>query len=170
MGAGTGSGSDSNFNECGIAYGHAYSIITTFSMTDANSNVYDMIMLRNPWGITYYDGTWHKDDAAWTSSLISQVPFGINPTTSDSDGVFFMSKEDFVRVPDDYDCINSYEVNYYLAPEGYKNNYYDIMEDDGTQKSYFFEMPKSEGTLFFSAETYYQEMVPSECVNGGYTP
>ena len=57
-------------------------------------------MLRNPWGATFYSGAWNKDDTAWTSSLISQVPFGIDPTTSDSDGIFFMTKEDFIKIED----------------------------------------------------------------------
>ena len=49
MGAGTGAGADTTTNDCGIAYGHAYSIITAFDMTAADGTVYNMVMLRNPW-------------------------------------------------------------------------------------------------------------------------
>ena len=69
MGAGTGSGSDTTFNDCGIAYGHAYSILTTFTMTSSGGTSYDMVMLRNPWGITYYSGTWYKSDSNWDDTL-----------------------------------------------------------------------------------------------------
>jgi hypothetical protein len=71
MGAGTGGGSDSWYNDCGIAYGHAYSIITAFDMTDAEGTVFNMIMLRNPWGTTSYSRAWNKNYNAWTSALIA---------------------------------------------------------------------------------------------------
>lgn len=64
-------------------------------MTAADNTVYNMLMLRNPWGTTGYSGAWNKDDTAWTSALIGQVPFGVNPTTSYPDGIFFMTKEHF---------------------------------------------------------------------------
>ena len=35
MGAATGSGADSTYNVCGIANGHAYSILSAFTMTDS---------------------------------------------------------------------------------------------------------------------------------------
>ena len=35
MGAGTGPGTDSTYNVCGIANGHAYSILSAFTMTDS---------------------------------------------------------------------------------------------------------------------------------------
>jgi len=52
MGASTAGASDSVFNDCGIAAGHAYSIITSFEMTDSSSTVHKMLLLRNPWGVT----------------------------------------------------------------------------------------------------------------------
>jgi len=39
-------------------------------MTAADNTVYNMLMLRNPWGTTGYSGAWNKDDTAWTSALI----------------------------------------------------------------------------------------------------
>ena len=35
MSAGTGSGVDSTYNVCGIPNGHAYSILSAFTMTDS---------------------------------------------------------------------------------------------------------------------------------------
>jgi len=56
MGAGTtGYGDDSATNSCGIAKSHAYSLITAFTMVDGNTE-HDMIMFRNPWGMTAYSG------------------------------------------------------------------------------------------------------------------
>lgn len=139
MGAGTGAGADTTTNDCGIAYGHAYSILAAFDMsTTTPAATYNMLMIRNPWGTTGYTGPWHKGDTAWTSALIGQVPFGINPTTSDTDGIFFMTKEDFIKtqVSDSdttaYNCITNFEIAHYRASEGYKNNYYDIMATSST--------------------------------------
>lgn len=101
MGAGTSGGSDTTFNDCGIAYGHAYSVLGTYTM-----DTYDMVLLRNPWGLTYYSGTWNKDDAAWTDALVAQVPYGIDPRTSDTDGIFTMEISDFIDTS--IDCINDY--------------------------------------------------------------
>lgn len=106
MGAGTGSGSDTTFNDCGIAYGHAYSILGTFTMTDADDTDYDMVMLRNPWGLTYYDGTWNKDDSNWTDDLVDYVPWSIDPRTSDDDGIFVMEISDFIDTSED--CLTSF--------------------------------------------------------------
>lgn len=103
MGAGTAGGSDTTFNDCNIAYGHAYSILGTFTM-----DTYDMIMIRNPWGATYYNGNWNKDDTNWTDALAAQVLFGIDPRTSDSDGIFVMEASDFVTYSSSYSCINDY--------------------------------------------------------------
>lgn len=56
MTAGTaGSGDDSVFNLCKIAMSHAYSVIGAFDMTDASSVVHNVIMVRNPWGVSYYN-------------------------------------------------------------------------------------------------------------------
>ena len=71
MGAGTGSGSDTTTNDCGIAYGHAYSILEAFDMIAADGTVHDMYMIRNPWGTTNYNGAWYKSDSAWTTALIN---------------------------------------------------------------------------------------------------
>ena len=163
MGAGTGTGSDTTFNDCGIAYGHAYSVLAAFQMTDSTtSTTYDMIMLRNPWGTTNYSGTWNKNDAGWTAAMIAQVPFGTNPTTSDSDGIFFMTSADFIQTTTN--CITNFEISHYRASEGYSNDYYDLMSTDSTKTYYFATIPNQDGELYFTAETYYQEMVPSECL------
>jgi hypothetical protein len=83
-------------NACGIVQGHAYSILSAFTMTDANSVDYNMILVRNPWGITYYSGDWNKDDSNWTDALVAQVPLSVDPRTSESDGVFVMPSSGLV--------------------------------------------------------------------------
>lgn len=53
MGAGTSGGADTTTNSCGIANGHAYSIIGAFTLTDS-STTYKLFLMRNPWGTTGY--------------------------------------------------------------------------------------------------------------------
>ena len=90
MGAGTGPGSDSTYNVCGIADGHAYSILTAFNMTDATGVVISVYIIRNPWGYdNNYNQTWKANDTKWTDALVAQVPLGIDPRKVQSpDGVF----------------------------------------------------------------------------------
>ena len=89
MGASTGTGL--TYADCGIANAHAYSVLGTFEMDNA-----DMVMLRNPWGTTTYSGTWNKDDSSWTDAKVAQVPFGVDPRTSDTDGIFVMPIAEFI--------------------------------------------------------------------------
>ena len=75
MSFGTVGGADTERNDCGIATGHAYSIIETFVMTNGDGAEIDMLMIRNPWGITDYSGPYAHGDALWTEALIAQVPW-----------------------------------------------------------------------------------------------
>lgn len=101
MGATTADGSNLTPNDCGIAYGHAYSILAAFTMSGTK-----MVMLRNPWGTTGYTGDWHKDDSSWTDSLVAEVPLDVDPRTSDSDGIFVMPISTFTDTSEN--CIYSY--------------------------------------------------------------
>jgi hypothetical protein len=153
MGAGTGAGSDSAYNDCGIAYGHAYSVLTTFTMTDAGSTDYDMVMIRNPWGVTYYSGTWYKDDSNWTDALVAQVPWSVDPRTSDTDGIFVMAIADFVNTG--INCLTNFEISHYRAADGYKDAIIDEEGDDGTLKYYYVTVPANNGALYFSVDGYF---------------
>jgi hypothetical protein len=92
MSAGTSSGSDTTYNSCGIPFGHAYSIVEAFNLTDSSGTVQNMIMARNPWGSSsgVYNGTWKYSDSQWTTSTVSQVPLGIDPRTAYQNGTFIM--------------------------------------------------------------------------------
>jgi len=95
MGAGTAAGSDTTSNSCGIAYGHAYSILSAFTMTMADGVTTEkFVMIRNPWGSTGFNnaewrsmGDWDENTdtaptmgTSWTDALIAQLPFGFDPS------------------------------------------------------------------------------------------
>lgn len=40
-------------------------------MTDADGTVWDMLLMRNPWGSTDYNGDWRAGDIEWTDDLVA---------------------------------------------------------------------------------------------------
>jgi len=52
--------------------------------------------------------------------------------------------------------------------EGYTSTYYDAEDMDENYYYYYMTVPENDGSLYFTAETYYQEMIPNECTTGSY--
>ena len=114
MGMGTdGEGDDSMDNVCGIAKSHAYSLIGAFTMTDANGNDHDMVMVRNPWGMSTYTGDWNAEDSSWTQDLIDQVPHNIDPTASAADDGIFVAPKEYLR--SSYKCMDEISIVHYMG-------------------------------------------------------
>jgi hypothetical protein len=170
IGAGTaGGGDDSGRNDCGIATSHAYSVLATFEMDST-----DMLLMRNPWGVTYYTGIWKYDDSNWTDALVAQVPFGIDPRTSyETLGIFTMPMSIFGMIKDssdaDYACISDFEIAHMRDSEGYTGDWYDAESMDESTYSYYITVPENEGALYFTVESYYQNLIPNECTSGTVT-
>ena len=92
-----GGGNDQETNSCGIAKSHAYSLLAGFTMTDASNVAHEVLLARNPWGVTEYTGTWKHDDSNWTDALVAQVPLGIDPRTSNTKGIFVVPKNAAIK-------------------------------------------------------------------------
>jgi hypothetical protein len=72
MSLGTNGGADTTYGPCGIANGHAYSLLSAFNMTDANGTVHPVLLVRNPWGLeNRYNQSWNSTDKNWTTALIA---------------------------------------------------------------------------------------------------
>jgi hypothetical protein len=84
MAASTAGSNDQMMNQFNIPHGHQYSLISVFELKNQNTNLVEhrLYMLRNPWDISTYNGTWSHTDPAWTAHYKSQVPYGVDPTTS----------------------------------------------------------------------------------------
>ena len=80
-------------------------------------------MVRNPWDITEYKKNWKHSDARWTSDYKSQVPFGVDPTTSHNNGIFFVESTDFMG------CFEDYHIAHVRDSEGYSGEWYDEESD-----------------------------------------
>mmetsp|Transcript_11281 Transcript_11281/g.25901 ORF Transcript_11281/g.25901 Transcript_11281/m.25901 type:complete len:423 (-) Transcript_11281:120-1388(-) len=79
----------------GIAFGHAYSLITVLS--NAAGTGYNLVCLRNPWGeerVVEWRGDWSDGDDLWRQ--YPQVKAAAMQTDAD-DGLFWMEYEDFVE-------------------------------------------------------------------------
>jgi hypothetical protein len=157
LGAGT-DGSDDGFNSCGIVAGHAYTMMGVFELTTGATVDHKMYMLRNPWDIAYSEMNWNFEDSAWTADYISQVPNGVNPTTSNEQGIFMIEHTDFQS------CFEDYHIGH--LRDGYENYWYDKEGDDSRgSETYTVTVPAKSGDLYFSAETYIQGTIPYLCTN-----
>ena len=164
MGAATGAGSDQNFNDYGIALGHAYSLLTAFELVEG-STVHKVVMFRNPWGTAHYHGPWSKDDSRWTSQLVAQVPYGIDVRTAQqAEGVFIVPIDLLIG---SRNCFDNYQIAHQRASEGYKQTWYDQEGDDGQQKAYTFTVDSSASSdVYFQVSTYAQNIIPPSCTTG----
>ena len=111
-------------NSCGIYVGHAYAVIAGFELTQTDGTVEQVLMLRNPWGITYYNQEWNSTDTRWTEDLVAQVPNGVDPRTSESQGIFIMPIKHLVGGK----CVSSIQIGHFRESEGFKYTWYDEEE------------------------------------------
>ena len=123
-----------------------------------------MYMIRNPWGVTSWEGDWSYSDSNWNSNFKSQVPFSVDPTNRSQtvdDGIIIMEDKDFLR------CFDDWQIGHYRQSEGYKDTWYDR---DGVFETifhaypkYFVDVPAKSGDLYFTTETYYYNSVSTGC-------
>ena len=142
-------GFDSNKNKYGIPNGHAYSILDAFEM--GSNQIY---MIRNPWSNSDYKGKWKAND--WTDEMVKYVPGGVDPRTSERDGVFFVDSNDFPKVFQYY-VIGHYRPDYIIS-------WYDQENDSGPEQTYYFELQSSGHDLYIDVESYYLKSLPESCV------
>jgi len=71
-----------DYNKFGLLAGHQYTVLAVFTMTESDGTDHDMLLVRNPWKVSYYVGDWDGNDRRWTTDLIAQVPHDIDPRTS----------------------------------------------------------------------------------------
>jgi len=64
-------------------------------MTDESNTNFGCLLVRNPWGEEpYYNTSFNYQSSRWTNSLVAQVPFGLDPRTSQlSNGIFVVPIE-----------------------------------------------------------------------------
>ena len=80
---------------------------------------------------------------------------GINPTTSNAQGIFFVEDNDFAT------CFSDFEIAHYRDDEGYSLDWYDKEADIGViGQTYTVTVPAKSGDLYINADTYYDNMKP----------
>lgn len=134
-------------------------MMAAFELKTGATVDHKLYMMRNPWGVSYFNKTWNeKDTTSWTSSYRSQVPFGVDPLTSQTtSGIFFVSAADFLT------CFSDYQIAHYRDSLGYSDDWYDKDNDDGTLSTYEVTVPAKNGDLYFAVSTYLHSTVPQTC-------
>ena len=97
---------------------------------------YNLLLVRNPWGISTYSGTWDKNDAYWTAQTITSVPLGIDPRNSYLRGIFVVDVAEFIGAR----CFSDYEIGH-LRDATYKSSWYDADNMDENFHVYTMTIP-----------------------------
>jgi hypothetical protein len=84
---------------------------------------YHMYMLRDPWSNTGYESEYDFDSNFWTDDYKSQVPYGVDPTTSHEDGIFIVDADQFL------DIFEYVYVSHNREDEEYDGDWYDVEHD-----------------------------------------
>lgn len=124
-------------------------------------------MLRNPQGISSYNKSWHWEDPKWADDIVKQVPLGIDPRKKENNGIFFMPSSHLMK---DNQCIDTFHVGHFREDEGYTDTWYDAINSDfdpqvyfdslNIFQYYFFTPSSNKGQMYFTVETYYNNIVP----------
>jgi len=123
-------GGDTYVNAVGLALSHAYSVIGVYKVYDeSNTLKASLFKMRNPWGSDgSYNGTWSDSDAIWkTGTYATQVSW-----TNSSDGVFYMTVEDF------YTYYNAVVVSHYH--DSWKYSTSSVFTDSGLWTQFSFTL------------------------------
>lgn len=140
----------SSYPPYSLGGGHAYTIVSYHYLKDSNGNVqYRLLRVRNPWGADSYTGPWADSDSRWTTSYKSQVPY-----VNSNDGFFFIEVSDFVN------AFYYFSVNYFNT--NYRVNYYEQLNDDGSQRSYTFTLKRAQ-EVYIGADFYDPRMYADGC-------
>lgn len=83
-------GDDSETVACGIRGGHAYTLVSGFTMTDKDGTEIYLLIVCDPWSTSDYSGEWNENDTRLNDQLIKQIPLGINPRKGFLTRMFFI--------------------------------------------------------------------------------
>ena len=62
--------------------------MSVFNITDVNNTNFGCLLIRTDlWSAGFYNTSFNSSSSRWTNSLVTQVPFGIDPRTSFNDGI-----------------------------------------------------------------------------------
>ncbi len=75
----------------------------------------------------------------------------------------------FGKTDNGYNCITDFEIAHIRDSEGYSGDWYDAESMDEEYHSYYITVPKNDGVLYFTVESYYQNVIPNECTSGTVT-
>ena len=74
-----------------------------------------------------------------------------------------MPMSEFSKTENGYNCVYNYEIAHHRASEGYSGDWYDAIDMEEQYDDYYITVPADDGGLYFTVETYYQNIIPNEC-------
>lgn len=146
--------SDQVNNVVGLALNHAYSVIDTFTVLNADGTTKaKLFKMRNPWGSDgAYFGAWCDADTIWSTvgqTYATQVGF-----VSANDGIFFITVEDFVKYYDAF-VVSNYR-------DGWTFSTSSVIGDNGIWKRFDFTLASAQEG-FIGVDFYTNRMYPKGC-------
>jgi len=166
-----GGGNDQEKNSCNIAKSHAYSVLAAFEL-EISGTKHELLLARNPWGVTYYNKEFDKNDAVWnTQANLDKVPLKINPKTSDAQGIFVIPIKKMLAASS---CIADIQIAHVQDPKVYKDSFLDIEGSkaaDDTSVKHTFTAPEfaAGDKMYVTVESYYNNMMPKQCYSNSKT-
>lgn len=120
-----------------------------------------MYLIRNPWGITYYNQDWHAGDSRWTDELVAQVPLGVDPRNSVNNGIFVLPYDKIINE----ECISSLQIGHLRDSEGYTKTWFDEEQVSKETGFYYYNLNvpttvESGSHIYLTVESYYQDYIP----------
>jgi len=67
-------------------------------------------------------------------------------------------------------CFDAFHIAHNNEENGYSDTWYDAIDIDEEAHNYYFTPATADGNLYVTAETYSQDIIPSECTSGVYEP
>ena len=78
-----------------IVSGHAYTLIGARNYKDSSNTTWQLVNLRNPWGMKEYNGTWSDHDNVRMTTKVKYELEGAAGTNDKNDGSFWMPFANF---------------------------------------------------------------------------
>jgi calpain-15 len=122
-------GSHDDTTDAGVACSHAYSILATYNLLNADNTVHARLLkVRNPWGAEQYGGDWSDSSTKWTPEFTDQVnTLGPGDRKVNNEGLFYMD-------------IDSYMVNFSMSSinkdtHHWNLDYFLMLDDQQTEST-----------------------------------
>lgn len=161
----SGAGGDSAANAWGIPFGHAYTVLGVYTLTDATGKALDQVFkMRNPWGsdsfnsnaATTYSGKWNDGDATSWATVSAASKTAVGYANNLKDGVFFVSQAIWSQM------FVTYEISYFR--DAWVHSTSSVIADNGLWQHFTFTL-SAVTNAYIGVHYYAPRMYPKTAAN-----